>query len=159
MIRPTALLTFAALFSLPSLACDKPGATERQREEQATQQAAQGRTEAQQQSQNAQAEAEKNIAAARADFEKTREDYRHSRTTDLSDLDKQVAELEAKAEAATGKTKADLDVKLPVIHAQRDAFVRDMQALDRASSATWDQSKANLDREWDALKDAVDKAH
>lgn len=158
MNRHIASLGLAVALCSPLFACDKPGATEQQREDKATQQADQARQEANQNVANAQANADKDIAAARTDFEKTREDYRHARYTDLSDLDRKVADLDAQARTETGKVKADLDSHLPSIHAQRDAFARNMQSLDRATGATWDSAKANLDKEWDDLKTAVDNA-
>jgi vacuolar-type H+-ATPase subunit H len=158
MIRPMAPLMLTALISASSLACDKPGATERQKEEQAGQQVAQAQNEANQQLQNAQAEANKNMASARATFENSREDYRHGRIKDLNDFDKKVADLDAEAQTATGARRARLAASLPGLHAQRAAFVRDMVTLDSATAETWDQAKANLDREWDALDAALDKA-
>jgi hypothetical protein len=37
-------------------------------------------------------------------------------------------------------------------------MVRDLQALEHATATTWDADKAKVDREWDALRSAVDKA-
>jgi len=82
---------------------------------------------ASEQAQNAQEAADNDIAGARASFEKTREDYRHSRTEDLNNLDRKIA-----AQA--------------------------LESLETATAATWDEAKANLDKDWDALKSAVDKA-
>jgi vacuolar-type H+-ATPase subunit H len=158
MIRHIGPVTWALVVSASLLACDKPGATEQQREQRANEQVTQAANEANQQTQSAQAAADKDIAAARTDFEKSREDYRHARTKDLSDVDEKIANLESKATTATGKTKARLDANPPPLRAQREAFVRDIQTLDRATAATWDETKANVDREWDALKAAVDKA-
>jgi hypothetical protein len=158
MIRPMAPLMFTVLISASSLACDKPGATERQKEEQAGAQVAQAQNEANQQIQNAQAEANKDMASAHATFENSREDYRHNRIKDLNEFDKKVADLDAQALTATGAKKARLDASLPGLHAQRAAFVRDMVTLDSATATTWDQAKADLDREWDALDAALDKA-
>jgi hypothetical protein len=158
MIRHIPPLTLTALLALSSIACEKPGATERQKEQQANEQAAQARNEANEQMQTAQGKADKEIAAARADFEKAREDYRHAQTLNLSDIDRKIAALDAKDKTATGKTKAELDAKLPAIRAQREAFVRELQDVDRATSSTWDDVKANVDRKWDSLNDAVNKA-
>jgi hypothetical protein len=139
--------SLVAILSVSALACDKPGATEQQRESKAIDQA-----------ENARAEGDKNVAAARIDFEKTSEDYRHTRWMDLADLDKKLIDMQAESRTATGKAKTDLDANLPAIRAQREAFVRDMEALDRATAANWDATKSNLDKEWNALKAAVDKA-
>jgi flagellar motility protein MotE (MotC chaperone) len=147
-----------ALLSVSVVACDKPGVTEQQKETKATEQAANAANEAERQAQSAQAAAERDIAKARADFDKAREDYLHGRRLDLDDLDKRIADLEAKVKTATGKTKAEYDARLPAVRAQRDAFARHMQGLASSTAATWDQAKANLDKEWDTLKTAVENA-
>src|SRR5689334_16053095 len=106
MIRHIAMLALGTVVAIGAFACDKPGATEKQREDNAMQQAAQARNEANENAENAQAKADKEVANARNDFERTREDYRHDRTDDLTRLDKRIADLDAKARTATGKTKA-----------------------------------------------------
>jgi hypothetical protein len=158
MTRHIVPLTCIALFSAAVVACNRPGATEQQREDNAGERAANARNEAERKAQGAQVSAEKDIAAAQSEFEKSREDYRHSRMIDLADLDKKMVDLEADAKTATGKTKADLEARLPAIHARRDSFVRDFQALDGATPATWDRAKTNVDKEWDSLKATVDSA-
>lgn len=151
------VITLVAL-SLSAVACDKPGVTERQKEMKAGEEARNAANESQRQAQGAQAAAEKTIAAARADFETARENYVHHRRLDLVDLDKKIADLEANAKTGTGKTKADSRGRLLAIQAQRDAFDRHVQALDTVTATTWDAAAANLDKEWDALKKAVDGA-
>ena len=158
MRRHAIPFALVALLSASLFACDKPGATEQQKEDKANEQAANARNEAMQKAESAQASAQKDIAAAQVQFEKSREDYRHSRRIDLADVDKKVVDLETEQRTATGKTKANLAANVPAIRAQRDAYVRDRQALDAAAPATWDSAKANLDKEWDALKEAVDHA-
>lgn len=106
----------------------------------------------------AQAEADKKTAEAQASFLKLREDYRHQVTKDLVDLDKKITDLEVKSRTATGKTKAELDVSLKQIHADRDAFVNDYKGIEGASAATWDSTKVRLDKAWDDLKKKVDGA-
>jgi hypothetical protein len=156
MNRYIAPLTLVVALSASAFACDKPGATEEQRETKASEQAAAARNEAQQKDLNAQAQADKDISGAQTDFAKTRENYRHAKWIDLADLDKKVMDLQAKDQTATGKKRADLDAALPVIRAKRDAFVRDMQALDSTTGPAWDEAKANLDKEWDGLRSSVD---
>jgi hypothetical protein len=159
MIRPIASFAATAALCACALACEQPGQTERQKETKAAEQAMSARTEAEQNAQNAQAAADKQIAAARTDFAKAREDYLHGRRQDLIKLDGEVFDLESKARTAkNAKTKADLDACLPAIRAQREAFVRHMQALERESAATWDAARASLEKEWDTLRDAVNKA-
>ncbi len=114
--------------------------------------------EADQKANKAQAEADQKIAAAQADFLKMRESYRHDTTANLVDLDKKIADLEAKSKTATGKKKADLDAQLTQIRTQREAFANDWKQIETASATTWDSTKSRLDKEWTDLKSMVDRA-
>ncbi len=157
MKRSIASFAVIALLSSSAVACDKPGEAEQKKEVSANDQAAQSRAEADRTVQNAQAEAAKTVAAARADFEKSREDYRHGRQQDLADVSKKIADLEAKQSTAAGKERALLDSNLPMLRSRRDAFMADLQRLDQATPASWDGARASLDKEWDALKAALDQ--
>lgn len=106
----------------------------------------------------AQADADSKIAAERAKFTALREDYRHKVTLNLVDLDKKIADADAKASKSTGKTKAQIDARLVAVHADRDAFARDFATLDQESSATWDAATARMDLEWKNLVARVDEA-
>ena len=106
----------------------------------------------------ARAEADKKVADAQADFLKLREDYRHSVNNDLVKIDKDIADLEAKAKTATGKTKANIESALPNIHALRDSVTTEYRSLELASAVTWDDAKGRVDKAVDDLKKAIDKA-
>jgi hypothetical protein len=116
------------------------------------------RADADEKARAAQAEADKKIGEAQADFLKLREDYRHTTTVALADLDKRITILQAKEVKATGKAKADLGARLPAILSARDHFARDFDNLETATAATWDAAKVSLDKEWTDLKDQVSKA-
>lgn len=106
----------------------------------------------------ARAEEDKKVAEAQADFLKIREDYRHKVTEDLTGVDKEIAELEAKAKTATGKTKATLDSSLPNVRTLRENVSNEYRSLELASAITWDDAKGRVDKAVDELKKAVDKA-
>jgi hypothetical protein len=146
------ILSSAAVGALCALlfACEKPGQTERQKMDQASS-AAQGNPENQ-------AAANRETVNAQEEFAKTREDYLHGRRIDLINLDERVFDLETEAQTATGKTKTDLSAHLPEIRAQRRDFARHMRAMNDESGPAWDTAKANLDKEWEHLKSAVDDA-
>jgi regulator of protease activity HflC (stomatin/prohibitin superfamily) len=157
----SSIATTAVVSLLFTAACDK--ASDDQQKANAAQTEANGKiaaatTEATQKVSAAQAEADKKIAQAQANFMQLREDYRHSTTTSLVDLDKKVADLDTKANTATGKGKTDLDTNLKQIHAARDSFGADYRTLETSSATTWDATKARLDKEWTDLKALVDKA-
>jgi hypothetical protein len=156
MIRYVGTLALAA--ALTSVACDKPGVTEQQKEQQAAQDNAEQQQQAARESASSRAEMKEKVASAQSDFERAREDYRHSKQTDLDDIDAKIAELQAKAGTATGKAKADLDAMLPKIRAQRAALGADFRALQGTTASAWDDAKARVDKEWDALKSEVDSA-
>lgn len=147
-----------ALLVPMAVACDKSGA-EAQREADKAQAKANteitnAQVEADKKTANAQAEADKKIATAEKDFAKTREDYRHDMSTNIENLDKKLADLDARA-----KQGKHIDGNLAALHQQRNVFVTDAKAIDTADARTWDATKDRLDKEWRNLQDAVDHAH
>ena len=163
MSRST-ILSLSLLLATSSLAvaCDKSG-TDAQTEvnkaqDKANDQIAKANDVVTTTAAQAQAAADQKIAAVQADFATTREDYRHKIQSNLDTLTKELADIDAKAKTATGTAAADLRATIPALRAQRDAFVADVQSLDKSSAATWDATKARLDKEWVDLKAAVDKA-
>jgi hypothetical protein len=157
MIRYAGTFALTAAL-LTSVACDKPGVEEQQKEQKAAQDNADQQNRAARESASAQADMSQKVASAQADFDKTRENYRHDRQSDIDDIDAKIAKLEANERTATGKTKADLDAKLPSIRAQRASFGADFRSIQTSTAATWDDSKARLDKEWDSLTSAVSDA-
>ncbi len=105
----------------------------------------------------AQAEADKKVADAQANFLKLREDYRHDVNEDLVKVDKSIADLDAKATTAKGKTKADIDAALPNIRSLRETVTTEYRSLELASALTWDDAKARVNKAVDDLKKAIDK--
>jgi hypothetical protein len=151
-----------ALATSGLIACDDSGKSAQdkvnQAQSDADKAAADARADADKKTKSAQADADKKIADAQADFAKSREDYRHTVQTNLDDIDKKIADLDAKAKVATGKAKTDLNAKLVDLHTQRDAFAADFKRLDTTTASTWDATKGRLDKSWSDLKAAVDRA-
>ena len=147
----TILPLVASFVLLGSVACDKPGHDAEKKVENAQEQ---GSTEIT----NAEVKEDKKVAAADSDFAKAREDYRHDMQTNLDGLDKKLADVDGKAQKATGNARSSLAAKSHSLHAQRDAFARDVDSLESVSAADWDATKERVDREWSALKNGTDKA-
>jgi hypothetical protein len=105
----------------------------------------------------AQAEADKKVADAQASFLKLREDYRHNMTEDLVKVDKDIADLDAKAKTEKGKSKTELDAALPNIRTLRENVATEYRSLELASAITWDDAKGRVDKAVDELKKAIDK--
>jgi 23S rRNA maturation-related 3'-5' exoribonuclease YhaM len=108
--------------------------------------------------QSAQQDEDKKIADARADFIRLREDYRHTTTVNLIELDHHVDDLGAKAKLSIGKTKTNLDAALMQIRIDRGVFETDYKALETTTPGLWDGARAHLDTEWAHLKALVDHA-
>jgi hypothetical protein len=106
----------------------------------------------------ARADEDKKVADAQAGFLKIREDYRHKVTEDLVSVDKDIADLEAKAKTATGKNKATIESNLPNVRTLRENVANEYRSLELASAITWDDAKGRVDKAVDELKKAVDKA-
>jgi hypothetical protein len=106
----------------------------------------------------ARADEDQKVAEAQANFRQMREDYRHKVTGDLTSLDKRITELESKDKTSTGKTKTQLDASLPNIHALRENVNTEYRSLEYASALTWDDAKGRVDKAYDELKKAIDKA-
>jgi len=157
MIRYAGTFALAAAL-MTSVACEKPGVEEQQKEQKAAQDNAEQQNRAARESASAQADMNQKVATAQTDFEKAREDYRHEKMTDLETLDAKIAKLESKEKTATGKAKDQLDTALPTIRAQRASFAADFRAIQTASASTWEATKERMDKEWDNLKAAVDSA-
>jgi hypothetical protein len=79
-------------------------------------------------------------------------------TEDLVKVDKSIADLDAKALTAKGKTKTDIEAAMPNIRTLRENVSAEYRSLEMASALTWDDSKARVDKAVDDLKKAIDKA-
>ena len=69
-----------------------------------------------------------------------------------------ITDLESKDKTATGKTKTQLDASLPNIRSLRENVNTEYRSLEYASALTWDDAKARVDKAYDELKKAIDKA-
>ena len=162
MTRFTTVSMCVAALSLPfSAGCNK-AADEQQKADQARTDADKkvndATTEATDKINAARAEADKKVADAQANFLKLREDYRHSVTESLVNVDKDIVDLEAKSKTAKGKVKAGIDSALPNVHTLRDNVTTEYRSLELSSALTWDTTKARVDKAVDDLKQAIKKA-
>ena len=151
-------VALALLVPLAGAACEKSGADAQREADKAqaksTTEITNAQAEADKKSEKAQAEANEKISKAQADFAKTREDYRHTVQSDLTDVDKKLADLDAKATKGQ-KVRGDLNG----LHRDRDAFAADARSLDTATPVTFDAIKDRLDKERDDLKKAMGRVH
>ena len=75
--------------------------------------------------------------------------------TDLSNLEKQVDELKAKAEQATGDAKTKLEAKWKDSAAKRDAAKKKLEELEKAAAEKWDAGSKEVEAAFDEIKKAV----
>lgn len=161
MIRSiTATLCMAFSLSLAT-GCNKAADEQRKADEARTEadnKVAEANRDATDKINAAQAEADKKVADAQASFLKLREDFRHDVNEDLTKIDKDIVDLEAKGKTATGKAKTNIEAALPNIHSLRDSVTTEYRSLELASAVTWDDAKARVNKSVDELKKAIDKA-
>jgi len=161
MIRSVSISLGAVLIAIGALGCNKAADEQRKADEarsEADKKVGEASNDAAEKINAARADADKKVAEAQANFLKLREDYRHKVTEDLVSVDKDIANLEAKAKTATGKTKAQIEAALPDIRAQRENLSSEYRSLEFSSAVSWDNAKARVDKAYDDLKKAIDKA-
>jgi F0F1-type ATP synthase membrane subunit b/b' len=153
--------TLATVFVLGAAACEKSGKDTQQQVDNAQAQAQTEITNAQVQASDkanaAQAKADEKITAAENDFDKTREDYRHTMQSNLDSLDKKISDLDAKVSKTTGDKKVELTNKASTLRAERGTFAADVTSLGATPAASWDATKARVDKEWSDIKSSSDK--
>ena len=161
MIRITTATACLAVSLACSVACNK-ASDEQHKADQARTEAdnkvAEANREATDKINAAQSDADKKVAEAQASFLKLREDYRHKVNEDLVTVDKNIADLDAKAKTAKAKEKASIEAALPNIRSLRESVTTEYRSLDLASAVTWDDAKGRVDKAIDDLKKAIDKA-
>ena len=161
MIRSVSISLGAVLIAIGALGCNKAADEQRKADEarsEADKKVGEASNDAAEKINAARADADKKVAEAQANFLKLREDYRHKITEDLVSVDKDIADLEAKAKTATGKTKAQIEAALPDIRAKRESISSEYRSLEFSSAVSWDNAKARVDKAYDDLKKAIDKA-
>lgn len=141
--------------TLVAVGCDTPGQENVAKREQAQTELTQAQAEAKRKVDTAQSETTQKVQKANADFQMTVSVYRVGKQKDLADIDKSIADLNAAATTATGKKKADLDGALPAIRAQREALAKMWKTLDDATPASFDATRANIDKSYDDLKTSL----
>lgn len=151
---------FVVAILVPATAC-RTASDEQRKAENAQREAdteiAQSNSENDNRNRESQAEADVKVAEARAAFIKLRDDYRQTTSKKLADLDVEIADLEAKQKTATGLKKQDLDESLTQIRTARAQYAANHAALLDTTAADWDRVTKELEAQWTALKDLVDK--
>jgi hypothetical protein len=161
MIRSITLSSALVLLAFGSFGCEK-AADQQHKADQARAEAdtkvGDANREASDKINAARADEDKRVAEAQASFLKLREDYRHKVTEDLVSIDKDIADLEAKAKTAKPKPKAEIEAALPNIRSLRENVSSEYRSLEFSSAVSWDGAKGRVDKAFDDLKKAVDKA-
>ncbi len=99
------------------------------------------------------------VAAVRAKTRarRVRNEYRHSVTFNLAELDRRILHLRVHARTATAEVKEHFDVSLKAIGSSRDRLASDLRALDAATDSGWTAAKTALDRELFVLTALIEK--
>ncbi len=73
----------------------------------------------------------------------------------LSELDRQVDDLKAKAEKATGEEKTKLEAKWKESAGKRDAAKKKLEELEKVAADKWDAANKEAETAFDEVKKAV----
>ena len=154
--------SIALAFTLLAAAVVTPACDDKQSAEQAQNEADKAKAKAsadalksQAEADKAQAEADAKKAELNAAFMKTQADYRAAKDKDLVDIDRSIADMRASAATATGAAKVEDDRLLADVTTRREAVRTGFTSMTTGTAATWDATKASLDKAMDDLKAAV----
>lgn len=144
---------------LAAAACNKSPQHEqeeaRQAQQRADEKSNQYRQTAEEKSAEQQAAANDKAREANRTLETTRNDYRHKAQDDLDSVTKDIDELRAKAEKATGRARLDVDKGIADLSARRDALDAQIRSMDSASADQIETVKARVDDQIAQLKKSV----
>lgn len=155
-MRRQSILLVLALVAVGGCAGEserKPRATNAELKAQETRAKAHAKLEAEVRS--AQRKTARRVAAAEADIMRTRALYRNEVEGRLIALDEEIDELEAKALVGEADARLAAKAMLSVVKARRAEFQRRFDELEEVAPQEWDSSRAQLDKQWKALKKLV----
>jgi hypothetical protein len=145
-------------FALCLAACNTTGESTTQKQKSAEDDLTSARVEAQKKVENAEAKADQLILKANADFAKSVADYRAVREKDLADADRDISDMSTKMSTLRADKQTALSSALISIRAQRAHFAELVGSLDKATPATFDATKALIDKAHDDLTASIRKA-
>jgi len=85
-----------------------------------------------------------------AEFERDRAEFQHRAESTLQELDGNIAELEARAQAAAGEARVEIDAEIARQKANLEKARAELRSLQDATAEKWADFKA---RSSDALED------
>jgi hypothetical protein len=85
----------------------------------------------------------------------TKDEALKSYSTQLEAINKQVDELKAKVEKATGDEKAKLEAKLKDASAKRDAAMKKLEELKQVAAEKWDALNKEAEAAFEGAKKAL----
>lgn len=88
----------------------------------------------------------------------TRKEYIEKTKTKLDKLDTELSKLEARADAAKGNLKKELDGEVNDIKQSKLYLEAKMHELRSAGDAAWEDLKAGAELAWQSLSDSVESA-
>jgi hypothetical protein len=87
-----------------------------------------------------------------------KEAFRVRAEAKLREWDLKLAELQSRAEKATGQAKADLDREIEDQKPKLDAARRELQQIDAVANEKWAEFKERSGKAWDDLSTGFDRA-
>ena len=131
-----------------TFACNDPSAKQKEADkarEQARQESDKAARAAEQTRLEQQANVDEKQREATRSLEAARLDYRGKINDVLGDIEKNVADLQAKNVTASAKEKAANTDRMAQLQAKKAILMRDLEDVDRATSAMWNELKSRVD--------------
>ena len=87
-----------------------------------------------------------------------RDDYQRLRG-ELDKLDNKLADWSARAKAATGPAKADMEKAVDQLEQKRDEAARRLEELKDENKGNWEELKSGATRAFNDFRQALDRVH
>jgi broad specificity phosphatase PhoE len=94
----------------------------------------------------------------RAQIERDKEDFRRRSEAKLREWDSKLAEMQTRAEQATGQAKVDLERQIDEQKPKLEEARRQLKEIDATAGEKWADFKQRSNKAWDDISSGFDRA-
>jgi hypothetical protein len=91
-------------------------------------------------------------------IERDKETFRRQSEAKLAEWDQKLAQMQTRAEKATGQAKADLEREIEAQKPKLEAARRELKEIDAVASEKWAEFKNRSSKAWDDISTGFDRA-
>lgn len=101
----------------------------------------------------------KEAASAAVEYSKEqKEQFQKDMEAKLSEIKKEIAELNEQVSAKTGEAKAEMKAQVKNLEIRQQVLKKDLTKLKKSTGNAWSEMRAGVSKAWDALAESYDKA-